>query len=78
MIYWRTLIAACLFGSTLIGGAAPAQTLRIGLATDPDTLDPTLSRAFVSFIVRAALCDSYSISARSWRSCRSSPPNGSG
>jgi peptide/nickel transport system substrate-binding protein len=57
MINWRILIALSLFGSALIAGAAPAQTLRIGLADDPDTLDPTQSRTFVSNVVRAALCD---------------------
>ena len=57
MINWRTLIATCLFGFTLSGGAAVAQTLRIGLAEDPDMLDPTLSRTFVSYVVRTALCD---------------------
>ena len=57
MINWRTLIATCLFGFTLSGGAAVAQTLRIGLAEDPDMLDPTLSRTFVSGVVRTALCD---------------------
>jgi peptide/nickel transport system substrate-binding protein len=31
--------------------------LRIGLAEDPDVLDPTLSRTFVSGVVRTALCD---------------------
>ena len=56
MINWRTLIAASLFGSILIAGAA-AKTLHIGLAEDPDVLDPTLSRTFVSGIVRTALCD---------------------
>ena len=34
-----------------------AQTLRIGLAEDPDILDPTLARTFVGRIVFAALCD---------------------
>jgi peptide/nickel transport system substrate-binding protein len=57
MINWRTPIAAYLFGSMLIAGAAAAQTLRIGLAEDPDVLDPTLSRTFVSGVVRTALCD---------------------
>src|SRR5476649_1139525 len=33
------------------------QTLRIGLAEDPDLLDPTLARTFVGRIVFAALCD---------------------
>lgn len=37
--------------------AAPAQTLRIGLAEDPDVLDPTLARTFVGRVVFAALCD---------------------
>src|SRR6516225_39784 len=57
MINRQILIAACLFGLTLIAGAAAAQTLRIGLAEDPDVLDPTLSRTFVSGVVRTALCD---------------------
>ena len=35
----------------------PAQTLRVGLAEDPDVLDPTLARTFVGRIVFAALCD---------------------
>lgn len=34
-----------------------AQTLRIGLAEDPDILDPTLARTFVGRIVFSALCD---------------------
>ena len=37
--------------------APRAQTLRIGLAEDPDVLDPTLARTFVGRIVFAALCD---------------------
>jgi peptide/nickel transport system substrate-binding protein len=37
--------------------AAPAQTLRFGLAEDPDVLDPTLARTFVGRIVFSALCD---------------------
>ena len=53
----RTLIAVSLVGSMLIAGSAAAQTLRIGLAEDPDVLDPTLSRTFVSGVVRTALCD---------------------
>src|SRR5215471_4658478 len=36
---------------------ATAQTLRIGLAEDPDVLDPTLARTFVGRIVFASLCD---------------------
>ena len=37
--------------------AAQAQNLRVGLAEDPDILDPTLARTFVGRIVFAALCD---------------------
>jgi peptide/nickel transport system substrate-binding protein len=36
---------------------ASAQTLRIGLAEDPDVLDPTLARSFVGRVVFASLCD---------------------
>jgi peptide/nickel transport system substrate-binding protein len=36
---------------------AQAQTLRIGLAEDPDALDPTTARTFVGRIVFSALCD---------------------
>ncbi|MBM3522014.1 MAG: ABC transporter substrate-binding protein [Alphaproteobacteria bacterium] len=37
--------------------AVSAQTLRIGLAEDPDALDPTTARTFVGRIVFASLCD---------------------
>ena len=37
--------------------AVRAQTLRIGLAEDPDVLDPTLARSFVGRVVFTALCD---------------------
>jgi len=50
-----------LFGSliaiTLAGAASAQSTLRIGLAEDPDVLDPTLARTYVGRIVFAALCD---------------------
>src|SRR5215831_3242128 len=36
---------------------AEAQTLRFGLAEDPDALDPTLARTFVGRLVFTALCD---------------------
>src|SRR5438128_901584 len=36
---------------------ANAQTLRIGLAEDPDVLDPSMARTFVGRIVFAGLCD---------------------
>jgi peptide/nickel transport system substrate-binding protein len=50
---WALPIAALLLATTL----ASAQTLRVGLAEDPDVLDPTLARTFVGRIVFAALCD---------------------
>ena len=47
-----------LLAATLFTGAATAQTtLRIGLAEDPDILDPTLARTYVGRIVFASLCD---------------------
>jgi len=49
--------AVALAALALNGGLAQAQTLRIGLAEDPDVLDPTLARTFVGRIVFAALCD---------------------
>ena len=57
MIGRQMLVVTALIGSALIAGAAAAQALHIGLAEDPDTLDPTLSRTFVSGVVRTALCD---------------------
>jgi len=39
------------------GGVQAETTLRIGLAEDPDALDPTLARTFVGRIVFASLCD---------------------
>src|SRR5258705_5603994 len=42
----------------LVGFSVQAQTtLRIGLAEDPDILDPTMARTFVGRIVFAGLCD---------------------
>jgi peptide/nickel transport system substrate-binding protein len=35
----------------------PGADLRVGLAEDPDMLDPTLARTFVGRIVFSALCD---------------------
>ena len=49
--------ALLLFMVSLISFSAGAQTLRIGLAEDPDVLDPTLARSFVGRIVFAGLCD---------------------
>ena len=51
----RLLLTAVCF-LTLIT-AAQAQTLRIALREDADTLDPTLARSYVGRIVFAGLCD---------------------
>lgn len=52
---YLAIVAALL---TLSTGVASAQTtLRIGLAEDPDILDPTLARTYVGRIVFASLCD---------------------
>src|SRR3981081_522163 len=49
-------IAAALLLS--LGASVHAQTtLRIGLAEDPDILDPSLARTYVGRIVFAAFCD---------------------
>ena len=48
---WLALVFA------VMGSLADAQTLRIGLAEDPDILDPTMARTFVGRIVFAGLCD---------------------
>jgi len=53
-IFLYPLVAAL----AVFAGAATAQTtLRIGLAEDPDVLDPTLARTFVGRIVFNSLCD---------------------
>ncbi|MFZ1172115.1 ABC transporter substrate-binding protein [Bradyrhizobium sp.] len=49
---------AALAAALLLSFEAHAQTtLRIGLAEDPDALDPTTARTYVGRIVFAALCD---------------------
>src|SRR5471032_686169 len=42
---------------SLQAGVQAQTTLRIGLAEDPDILDPTLGRTYVGRIVFAAFCD---------------------
>jgi peptide/nickel transport system substrate-binding protein len=52
------ILAAALALSLICGTGSSAQTsLRIGLAEDPDVLDPTLSRTYVGRIVFASICD---------------------
>jgi peptide/nickel transport system substrate-binding protein len=51
-------LALALAASAAMAGNAFAQTnLRIGLAEDPDVLDPTLARTYVGRIVFASICD---------------------
>src|SRR6187399_3791574 len=52
---WAVIAAAYV---ALTCGLATAQTtLRIGLAEDPDVLDPTMARTYVGRIVFASFCD---------------------
>src|SRR6188508_3153904 len=51
-------IAAAAALVALSCGTASAQSaLRIGLAEDPDVLDPTLARTYVGRIVFSSICD---------------------
>lgn len=49
-------IAAALLLS-LEAGVQAQTTLRIGLAEDPDILDPSIARTYVGRIVFAAFCE---------------------
>src|SRR5277367_6627872 len=52
------LATLALLAAGLLSGTATAQTtLRIGLAEDPDILDPTPARTYVGRIVFSAFCD---------------------
>lgn len=54
----RAALAVALSTIALSAGGALAQTnLRIGLAEDPDVLDPSLARTYVGRIVFASICD---------------------
>src|SRR6058998_2405225 len=50
-------ILAIAFALALSIPAHAQKTLRIGLAEDPDVLDPSMARTFVGRIVFAGLCD---------------------
>src|SRR3954449_521555 len=54
---FRVAAAAVALFVSLGAGALAQTTLRIGLAEDPDMLDPTLGRTYVGRIVFAAVCD---------------------
>ena len=54
----RRVLAAAAAVFTIASGMAHAETtLRIGLAEDPDVLDPSLARTYVGRIVFASFCD---------------------
>jgi peptide/nickel transport system substrate-binding protein len=54
----RLLRSALTAAALLLSFQASAQTtLRVGLAEDPDILDPTMARTYVGRIVFAAFCD---------------------
>ena len=59
MTSWITRAGIALLVAVVATATMPgyAQTLRFGLAEDPDVLDPTLARTFVGRVVFAALCD---------------------
>src|SRR5213078_1341691 len=51
------LAAAAALVALSCGTAAAQSQLRIGLAEDPDVLDPSLARTYVGRIVFASICD---------------------
>src|SRR5204862_8037917 len=51
------LAAAAALVALSCGSATAQSHLRIGLAEDPDVLDPTLARTYVGRIVFASICD---------------------
>jgi peptide/nickel transport system substrate-binding protein len=54
-LFRRSALALLLCGASL--GASAQTNLRIGLAEDPDVLDPSLGRTYVGRIVFASICD---------------------
>ena len=57
MRHAKTALMAGVLLMATAGIAGAETTLKIGLAEDPDILDPTLARTFVGRIVFASLCD---------------------
>jgi peptide/nickel transport system substrate-binding protein len=51
------LVLAAALSAALASSVSAQSTLRIGLAEDPDILDPTLARTYVGRIVFASICD---------------------
>ncbi|QDP24828.1 ABC transporter substrate-binding protein [Bradyrhizobium cosmicum] len=57
MSFMRLAILASAVLTSLVGGAQAQTTLRIGIAEDPDILDPSIGRTYVGRIVFSAFCD---------------------
>jgi peptide/nickel transport system substrate-binding protein len=53
----KRLALALALTATMAGSAFAQTNLRIGLAEDPDILDPTLARTYVGRIVFSSICD---------------------
>src|SRR5882757_6213290 len=54
---FRLAVTAMAFAMSMIASAHAQTTLRIGIAEDPDMLDPSLGRTYVGRIVFSAFCD---------------------
>src|SRR5579872_7182608 len=54
---WRLAVTAAALAMSMAASAQAQTTLRIGLAEDPDMLDPSLGRTYVGRIVFSAFCD---------------------
>ena len=54
---FRLAVTAAAFAMSVVASAQAQTTLRIGLAEDPDMLDPSLGRTYVGRIVFSAFCD---------------------
>ncbi|MCP1820959.1 ABC-type transport system substrate-binding protein, partial [Bradyrhizobium japonicum] len=57
MSFLRLAILASALLTSLVGAAQAQTTLRIGIAEDPDILDPSIGRTYVGRIVFSAFCD---------------------
>src|ERR1700753_370567 len=53
----RLAVTAAALAMSMAASAQAQTTLRIGLAEDPDMLDPSLGRTYVGRIVFSAFCD---------------------
>jgi peptide/nickel transport system substrate-binding protein len=54
---FRLAVTAAAFAMSVVASAQAETTLRIGIAEDPDMLDPSLGRTYVGRIVFSAFCD---------------------